>query len=47
MLQCLVEDKNGSLIIKATNEKTGAVSSRTFLSTEEGFTLVCLDIMYR
>merc|ERR1712227_467469 len=37
--KCLAEDKDGSLVITATIEKTGKSSSRTFSSTDEGFTL--------
>ena len=38
--QCLAEEDNGTLTIKTTHEKSGAVTTRKFCPTDEGFTVV-------
>merc|ERR1711872_228926 len=37
---CLAEEDNGNLLIKTTHEKSGAVTTRKFCPTDEGFTVV-------
>jgi len=38
--KCLAEEDNGTLTIKTTHEKSGAVTTRKFCPTDEGFTVV-------
>merc|ERR1711909_64020 len=38
--KCLAQEDGGSLNIRTTHEKSGAVTSRKFVPTDEGFTVV-------
>merc|ERR1711973_182224 len=38
--KCLAEEDNGTLLIKTTHEKSGAVTTRKFCPTDEGFTVI-------